>query len=152
AIRAALLASQPVTISGTSAGDFAQLIPGNDDKVGESSSRGIRDAGNVKPDVSAVGTSVFSTAMGTGDQGVSFTGTSMATPMVAGLAALVKSMRKDWTPEEVKADIMNTADQDLFTGDNHTGTTYAPNRVGAGRIDASAALRNLVVAYDASDP
>jgi subtilisin family serine protease len=152
AIRAALLANHPVSVSGTGAGDFSQMLSGNDDKTGDSSSRGLRDAGNVKPDVSAVGTTVFSTAMGTGDQGVSFTGTSMATPMVAGLAALVKSMRKDWTPEEVKADIMNTAGQDLFTGDNHTGSTYAPNRAGAGRIQADSALRNLVVAYDASDP
>jgi subtilisin family serine protease len=151
-IRTALQASQPVTVTSTTAGDFSQLLPTNDDKVGDSSSRGIRDAGNVKPDVSAVGTSVFSTAMDTGNQGVSFTGTSMASPMVAGLAALVKSIRKDWTPEEVKADIMNTAGQDLFTGDSHTGTTYAPNRVGAGRIQADGALRNLVVAYDASDP
>jgi subtilisin family serine protease len=151
-IRTALQTSQPVTVSSTSAGDFSQMLPGNDDKLGDSSSRGIRNAGNVKPDVSAVGTSVFSTAMGTGDEGVSFTGTSMASPMVAGLAALVKSERKDWTPEEVKADIMNTAGQDLFTGDGHTGTTYAPNRVGAGRIEADGALRNLVVAYDASDP
>jgi subtilisin family serine protease len=151
-IRNALLASQPVTITGTSAGDFAQLVPSNDDKVSDSSSRGSRGAGDVKPDVAAVGTSVFSTAMGTGNAGVSFTGTSMASPMVAGLAALVKSVRKDWNPEEVKADIMNTAGQDLFTGDSHTGSMYAPNRVGAGRIDADAALRNLVVAFDASDP
>jgi subtilisin family serine protease len=150
-IRNALLAPQPVTVTGTSAGDVTQLIPSNDDKVSDSSSRGFRAAGDIKPDVAAVGTSVFSTQMGSGNQGVSFTGTSMASPMVAGLAALVKSVRKDWNPEEVKADIMNTAGQDLFTGDNHTGSTYAPNRVGAGRIDADAALRNLVVAFNASD-
>jgi subtilisin family serine protease len=143
---------QSVTITGTSAGDRTQLLSANDDKVNESSSRGLRAAGSLKPDVSAVGTSVFSTDMGTGNQGVSFSGTSMASPMVAGLAALVKSLRKDWTPEEVKADIMNTAGQDLFAGDNHTGSAYAPNRVGAGRIQADTALRNLVVAYDATDP
>jgi subtilisin family serine protease len=152
AIRAALNASHPVSIVDTTAGDFSQLISANDDKVSDSSSRGIGAAGNVKPDVAAIGTSVFSTAMGTGNQGVSFTGTSMASPMVAGLAALVKSLHKDWTPEEVKADIMNTASQNLFTGDNHTGSTFAPNRVGSGRIDAAAALSNQVVAYNASNP
>lgn len=142
-----------VTVSGTTAGDYAQLLDGSsgtpniNDTVNTSSSRGVRGAGNVKPDVTAVGTSVFSAAVGTGSQGISFTGTSMASPMVAGLAALVKSMRPDWTPEEVKADIMNTAGQDLYTGDNHTGSMYAPNRVGAGRIQADPALRNLVVAY-----
>jgi subtilisin family serine protease len=141
-----------VTISGTTAGTFRQLIPADNDKVNDSSSRGIRGAGNIKPDVAAVGTSVFSTAMGTGNEGVSFTGTSMATPMVAGLAALVRSKHPDWTPQEVKADIMNTAGQDLFTGDNHTGATYPPNRVGAGRIKADDALDNQVVAYVTNDP
>ena len=79
--------------------------------------------------------------MGTGDEGLNDSGTSMATPMVAGTAALVHSKHPDWTPEQVKADIMNTADQDLFTGVNHTGPKYAPNRVGAGRIDIEGGAR-----------
>jgi subtilisin family serine protease len=141
-----------VTITGTTAGDFKQLIPGNDDKVSTFSSRGIGEAGNVKPDVSGVGESVFSASMGTGDQGISFSGTSMASPMVAGLSALVRTKHPGWNPEEVKADIMNTADQDLFTGSGHSGSTYAPEREGAGRIDAKAALDNLVLAYVAGDP
>jgi subtilisin family serine protease len=152
AIRTALQASQTVTISGTTAGDYQQLIPGNDDEVNSGSSRGIGDAGDVKPDVSGVGTSVFSSSMGTGNQGISFTGTSMASPEVAGLAALVHSQHGGWTAEEVKADIMNTADQDIFTGASHSGSRYAPNRVGAGRIDAKAALDNQVLAYVANDP
>jgi subtilisin family serine protease len=151
AIRAALNANQPVTVTGTSAGDFSQLIPANDDTLASFSSRGIGDAGDVKPDVAAVGASVFSASMGTGNQGISFSGTSMASPMVAGLAALVRSKNPGWTPEEVKADIMNTADQDLFTGTNHSGSRYAPERVGAGRIDAKAALDNQVLAYVAGD-
>jgi len=151
-IRAALNASQPVTVTATSAGDFQQLIPGDDDEVADSSSRGIGDAGDLKPDVAAVGTSVFSAAMGTGNEGVSFTGTSMASPMVAGLAALVRAKNPGWSPEQVKADIMNTADQDLWTGASHTGSRYGPERVGAGRIDAKAALDNQVLAYVAGDP
>ena len=51
----------------------------------------------------------------------------------------------------VKADIMNTAGQDLFLGQNHTGAVYAPNRVGAGRIMADAALDNKVLAYVGDD-
>src|SRR5438132_3973527 len=150
AIRA-LLASN-VTISGTSASDFKQLIPGLDDELSTSSSRGIGAAGDAKPDVTGVGKSVFSAAMGAGNQGISFTGTSMASPEVAGLAALVRTKHPDWTPEEVKADIMNTADQDLWTTTGHSGIRYAPNRVGAGRIDAKAALDNLVLAYVTNDP
>jgi subtilisin family serine protease len=152
AIRTALNARQPVTVTGTSANDFKQLIAANDDKAASFSSRGIREAGDVKPDVSGVGASVFSADFGTGDQGISFSGTSMATPEVAGLVALVHSDHTGWTPEEVKADIMNTAEQDLFTADSHGGMRYAPNRVGAGRIDAKAALDNQVLAYVADDP
>ena len=151
AIRAALNALQPVSVAGTSAHDFRQLIAGNDDEVQSFSSRGIGDAGDLKPDVAAVGTSVFSASVGSGNQGESDTGTSMASPMVAGLAALVRSKNPSWNPEEVKADIMNTAGQDLFTGPSHTGSTYGPERVGAGRIDAKAALDNQVLAYVAGD-
>jgi subtilisin family serine protease len=151
AIRGALQ-SGPVTVSGTSAADFRQVIPTNNDKVNAGSSRGVRGPGNVKPDVTAVGTGVFSTGVGTGNLGVSESGTSMAAPMVAGLSALVRSLRPAWTPEQVKADIMNTAGQDLFKGPSHTGPKYAPNRVGAGRIQADSALDNTVVAYVQNDP
>jgi subtilisin family serine protease len=150
AIRSALASG--VTISGTSAADFKQLIPFDDDELNSSSSRGIGAAGDVKPDVTGVGTSILSAAMGKGNQGISFSGTSMASPEVAGLAALVRTEHPDWNPEEVKADIMNTADQDLWTSAAHTGFRYAPNRVGAGRIDAKAALDNLVLAYVTNDP
>ena len=150
AIRSAL--GSGVTISGTSAGDFKQLNPLDDDKLNSSSSRGIGAAGDVKPDVTGVGTSVFSSAMRTGNQGISYSGTSMSSPEVAGLAALVRTKHPDWNPEEVKADIMNTADQDLWTTTGHSGIRYAPNRVGAGRIDAKAALDNLVLAYVTNDP
>jgi subtilisin family serine protease len=154
-IRTELTAGHTVTVSGTSASDFALLIPGDNDKINSSSSRGIHATGNVKPDVTAVGTSVFSTAVGTGNQGVSFTGTSMATPMVAGLSSLVIGEHPDWTPEQVKADIMNTAGQDIYTNGSAAGDkgfTYAPNRVGAGRIEADKALDNSVLAYNADDP
>jgi subtilisin family serine protease len=78
-----------VTISGTTANSFKELIAGDDDKVASFSSRGIRNAGDVKPDVTGVGASVFSAGMGTGNEGLSDSGDSMVTPMVAGLSALV---------------------------------------------------------------
>ena len=150
AIRGAL--GSGVTVTGTTANGLGQVIAGNNDKVSVSSSRGIGEAGDVKPDVTGIGDSVFSAALGTGEQGISFTGTSMASPEVAGLAALVRDKYPGWNPEEVKADIMNTADQDLFTGSSHTGNKYGPEREGAGRIDAEAALDNVVLAYVAGDP
>ena len=139
-------------IGSSSANDFEQLLPGLDDTLASFSSRGIGEDGNLKPDVAAVGVSVFSAGMGTGDDGLSDSGTSMATPEVAGLDALVRDQNPTWNPEQVKADIMNTAGQDLFTGDSHSGDKYAPERVGAGRIDAKAALDNNVLAYVQDDP
>ena len=106
-----------------------------------------RAEGGVKPDVSAVGTTRLLDRCRHGQRGCRLVGTSMATPMVAGLAALVVAEHPDWTVEEVKANIMNTAGQDLFTEPNHTRSTYAPNRVGAGRVNAEHALENAVMAY-----
>jgi subtilisin family serine protease len=147
AIRTELLAGHTVTVSGTTASSFRQVLPSLNDTLAGFSSRGIGDAGNVKPDVTAVGASVFSAGNGTGTEGLNDSGTSMATPMVAGTAALVHSKHPEWNTEQVKADIMNTAGQDLWTGTNHTGTEYAPNRVGTGRIDVKAALDNTTLAY-----
>jgi hypothetical protein len=42
---------------------------------------------------------------------------------------------------------MNTAGHDLWTEANQTGTKYAPARVGAGRVDALAAVGTSVLAY-----
>ncbi len=147
AIRTELLAGHTVTISGTTLNGFQQVDTSLNDTVAGFSSRGINDAGNVKPDVTAVGVSVFSAGSGTGNEGLNDSGTSMATPMVAGAAALVHSQHPGWSPEQVKADLMNTAGQDLYTGNDHTGDRYGPNRVGSGRIDVKAALDNKVLAY-----
>ncbi|WP_051551359.1 S8 family serine peptidase [Nocardioides sp. URHA0020] len=154
AIRAALAAGKPVTATGTKTNSVTQFFPEDTDKVADFSSRGMRGNGNIKPDVAAVGASVFSTAVGTGDDGVSESGTSMASPMVAGLAALVVSAHPAWSPEQVKADIMNTAGQNLYVDGSSepSSARYAPNRVGAGRIQAAAALTNEVLAYVADDP
>lgn len=151
AIRAALQANKPVTVDGTAINSVVQGFPENTDKVSNSSSRGIHEAGNVKPDIAAVGDTVFSAASGTGNEGISETGTSMAAPTVAGLAALVRQVHPTWTPEQVKAAMMNTA-TDLFTGGTQGGDMYAPIRVGAGRIQADPATTTDVVAYVSDDP
>lgn len=115
-------------------------------------SRGTALVGNVKPDVSAPGGTIFSAAVGTGDQGMSMSGTSMAAPMVAGLAALVLAAHPTWTPEQVKAAIMNTADHDLYLDPGRTGPRYDNLRMGSGRIDALGAVNTDAVAYVVDDP
>src|SRR3984893_5654485 len=60
------------------------------------SSAGPRDGdGHLKPDVSAPGVSIFSTAAGTGNQGLFESGTSQAAPHVAGSAALAIQAHPD---------------------------------------------------------
>jgi subtilisin family serine protease len=151
-IRPQLGSTISVTIGNTLRNAVRQSLPENVDKVYSASSRGTNGPGNLKPDVTGVAVQVFSTDVGTGGDGKTLSGTSMASPMIAGTAALIRSKHPDWTPEEVKADIMNTAGQDITTGDNHTGDKYAPNRVGAGRVFIPTALDNQVLAYVVDDP
>ena len=118
------------------------------DTVSGSSSRGSRrvDSG-IKPDVSAPGTSIISTGMGTGNQPATISGTSMATPHIAGSMALLRQLHPTWTVEELKALIMNTANHDLFTGVDGTGSKFAVARIGAGRADLKDASESEVIAY-----
>jgi subtilisin family serine protease len=63
----------------------------------------------LKPDITAPGTSVISTASGTGNGAAIISGTSMAAPHVAGVAALVKQAHSSWRKgEDLKAAIVNT--------------------------------------------
>ena len=86
-----------------------------------------------KPDVMAPGVSVASVGMGTGTGAVFISGTSMACPMTAGIAALVKQMHPTWKGAQIKAAIMNTADASLNLGYNSriagTGVVQAQNAV-----------------------
>lgn len=108
------------------------------DSLAEFSSRGPRGYDSyLKPEISAPGVAIYAAAMGTGTEGVSFNGTSMAAPHVAGVAALIKEAHPNYTPEQVKAAMMNTA-VDLVTGD------VVPQQ-GAGRVDAYAAISTTSV-------
>ncbi|MGW9404104.1 S8 family serine peptidase [Arthrobacter sp. NPDC055585] len=119
------------------------------DTLNSSSSRGVHGSnGVVKPDVAAPGTQIKSAQVGTGTGASIKSGTSMAAPNVAGIAALVVA-QTDYNPYEVKSIIMNTATHDLLTGD---GVAYAPNRVGSGRVDALDALNTKVFAYATDQP
>ena len=81
-------------------------------------------------DVTAPGVSIFSTVLGSGY--ASWSGTSMATPMVSGTVALVKNAHPDWTPAQVENALTKTA-KDL--GKKGKDTSF-----GWGRIDANAAV------------
>ena len=85
------------------------------------SSRGpINDSGvfHIKPDVVAPGIDITSTRLGGGY--VSKSGTSMATPHVAGAAALLLQVHPDWTPAMIKNELESTAEDLGATGKDNT--------------------------------
>jgi Subtilisin-like serine proteases len=87
---------------------------------------------SVKPDVVAPGLSIISSYLG--NTYASLSGTSMATPHVAGAAALLKALHHDWTPAHIKLALMNNA-------------TFLHNEImagGAGRIDVFAAATGTI--------
>ncbi len=114
------------------------------DSIATFSSRGPRGFDSMlKPDVTAPGVGIFAAAMGTGTDGVSYSGTSMAAPHVAGTAALIRQAHPEWTVEQVKAALMNTA-VDLVGN-------QPPPRQGAGRVNAYRAVTTEAVAVGDED-
>jgi subtilisin family serine protease len=74
------------------------------------SSGGPRNVDSAqKPDLAAPGQSVVSTGSGTGNDAATISGTSMASPMTAGAAALVEQAHPGWDVERIKALLMSTA-------------------------------------------
>ncbi|WP_433429840.1 S8 family peptidase [Nonomuraea sp. CA-141351] len=110
------------------------------DKLAPFSSRGpiIADLA-VKPDVTAPGVDI--TAAKTGGGSLTLSGTSMATPHVAGAAALLRQARQGITGNELKSLLMAGA---------KPGQGIAVDAQGAGRIDVAAALKDTVVASTGS--
>jgi len=104
-------------------------------RVAAFSSMGGPLPGTVKPDITAPGASIFSASSGTGNGGHATVGTSMATPHVAGQAALVRQAHPTWTALEVKSAIVSSVDQDLYRDNDEKGPREDVMRVGTGRSD-----------------
>lgn len=113
--------------------DFAKRV---NEMMADFSSRGpVINTWMVKPDVSAPGVNIVSTVPthdpanphGYGSK----QGTSMASPHVAGAAALILQANPNWGVEDVKAALMNTA-ENLF--DPATSQAYPHNTQGEGSI------------------
>lgn len=96
--------------------------------------------GALKPDVTAPGVSIQSTAVGTGNQGTRISGTSMSSPHVAGVAALVRQAHPTWNVEEIKAAIMNTGSPTDVSG-------YLTRRGGTGLVQPAGATKTSVIAF-----
>ncbi|MFI6121971.1 S8 family peptidase [Streptomyces sp. NPDC051064] len=110
-----------------------------DDSTAVFSSRGPAvGAHTLKPEIAAPGVAISAAAAG--GRGVyayrSMSGTSMATPHVAGAAAIVKQRHPDWTAQQIKAALVSTAKSDI-PGD--------VRETGGGRLDVKAAIDTTVV-------
>jgi subtilisin family serine protease len=121
------------------------------DLMASFSSRGPTQEKTIKPDVVAPGQDVVSGGYAVGPFPTPFTGfgsasgTSMATPHVAGAAALLLQLHPWWTPAMVKSALMTTATEDVFLDNAKTQRAGVLDR-GAGRIDlAQAGNPGLVV-------
>jgi subtilisin family serine protease len=114
------------------------------DSLDDGSSRGPGSPdSSLKPDISAPGAGIVSAKAGSGAQGVAQSGTSMSAPMVSGAAALLRQRHPDWSVEQLKAALMNTA-KPLRSPE---GAAYPESRMGAGRLQVDRASRAQVLAF-----
>jgi hypothetical protein len=93
-------------------GDIQEIQTGRSGVITSFSSAGPTDFGHLlKPDISAPGLDVLSSTppATTGETFSVFAGTSMATPHVAGAAALLLQRHPSWTAWNVKSALMSTA-------------------------------------------
>jgi subtilisin family serine protease len=109
------------------------------DVLADFSSRGPRLGDNaIKPDITAPGVDIVAaraagTSMGTpvNQYYTSASGTSMATPHVAGAAAILAQRHPDWTGRQLK---------DSLTAHSKVSASYTPFQQGSGRVDVPAAV------------
>jgi len=102
----------------------------------------------VKPDIGAPGASVSAVAgSGTGQE--AFGGTSGATPMIAGSAALLLNAYPSRSPSEIKSLLMNTAETNITTNPALAPGVLAPiSRIGGGEVRVDRALHSTTAAWD----
>ncbi len=148
----AAIAPNTVTVDGTAPAEFFSDGAGADilarfSSVGppilQSAGVGIGQPQNkIKPDVVAPGVNVYSSvpsfACASPPCFAFFQGTSMATPHVAGSAALLKQLHPNWSPEQIKSALVNSAHRPVKSFASGSALLNPMNR-GAGRIDLAAA-------------
>lgn len=119
----------------------------HDRRIASFSSRGPAVDGSVKPELVAPGVNIVAaraagTTLGTpvNDRYTTASGTSMATPHVAGAAAILAQAHPDWTNEQLKGTLIgSTTDLGLPVNDQ-----------GAGQVDVAAAVGQTVTATPAT--
>jgi subtilisin family serine protease len=94
----------------------------------------------IKPDVTAPGLQILAGNSPTPDAGTvsgelfqAIAGTSMSSPHVAGIFALLKQEHRDWSAAVAKSALMTTAYQEVLENDRLTPAN--PFSMGAGHVD-----------------
>jgi minor extracellular serine protease Vpr len=103
---------------------------------------------DLKPDISAPGSAIDAAAVGTGDEAVALSGTSMAAPHVSGVAVLLRQLHPSWTPAQIKGVLMNQANRNLK--DNSLNAPVPATVMGSGRVEAFQSARARSVAWPGS--
>src|SRR3954470_5936815 len=120
------------------------------EELADFSSRGPRGDGAIKPEISAPGVDIVAARgkdgvlgdpTGPADRYVRMSGTSMATPHVAGSAAILAQQHPDWTPGQLKAALMAAARPNPAIGGYGQG---------AGRGDIARAVKQAVTSTPTS--
>lgn len=115
--------------------------PADDDTLAGFSSRGPNNGhSDFKPDLAAPGVGISSAATQTGDGATSLNGTSMATPHVAGAAAVLLERFPNLKPAAVKAMLQNSSHPANSAGPG-TDTPYPLTLQGTGVINVAEATR-----------
>jgi subtilisin family serine protease len=139
----------PNSVGSPGSADTALTVGAVDDKdklAGFSSTGPRVGDGAIKPDVTAPGVDITAAAapgsvidkeVGQKPAGyLTISGTSMATPHVAGAAAILKQQHPEWGYTELKAALTGSA----------KGGTYTPFEQGSGRIAVDKAIKQTVIA------
>jgi hypothetical protein len=107
--------------------------------MGYSADGFVSEVGHLKPNITGPGVSINSTGIGTGNQGLIESGTSMATPHVAGSAALAVQSHPGWSADDVRVALANTASPAKVSG-------WSPKTAGGGLVQPFPATQTTVVA------
>jgi len=130
--------------------------PYPDELAGFSSRGPAQGDASLKPELVAPGTYIYTAGQNYDLNGFLFSesryvaanGTSFATPLVAGAAALLRQQHPDFTADQVRSALVNTASAEVAT--DETGSRVDVRGVGAGKINAEAALKTTVTVSPAT--